>query len=50
MLGFKNGDLTAWQVSGTAVMVTSTTTHPAFAELFHGLFEKYGTRLRIPDV
>lgn len=33
-LGFKNGDVTAWQVSGTAVMVTSTTTHPAFAKLF----------------
>lgn len=42
MLGFKNGDLTAWQVSGTAVMVTSTTTHPAFAELFRELFERYG--------
>ncbi len=42
MLGFGNGDLTAWQVSGTAVMVTSTTTHPAFAELFHLLFDEYG--------
>ncbi len=42
MLGFKNGDLTAWQVSGTAVMVTSTTTHPAFAELFRELFREYG--------
>jgi hypothetical protein len=37
MLGFKNGDLTAWQVSGTAVMMTSTTTHPAFSEPFRRL-------------
>jgi hypothetical protein len=42
MLGFKNGDLTAWQVSGTAVMVTSTTTHPAFSEVFRSLFGRYG--------
>lgn len=42
MLGFKNGDLTAWQVSGTAVMVTSTTTHPAFARLFRELSQRYG--------
>jgi len=42
MLGFKNGDLTAWQVSGTSVMVTSTTTHSAFAKLFRELFQAYG--------
>jgi len=42
MLGLKNGDLTAWQVSGTAVMVTSTTTHPAFVALFRDLFQSYG--------
>ncbi|MDA4135834.1 MAG: LAGLIDADG family homing endonuclease [Thaumarchaeota archaeon] len=48
MVGFKNGDLTAWQVSGTAVMVTSTTTHPAFARLFHDLFDKYGKVYEYP--
>jgi hypothetical protein len=42
ILGFRHGDLTAWQVSGTAVMVTSTTTHPKFAKLFRELFENYG--------
>lgn len=48
MMGFKNGDLTALQVSGTAVMVTSSTTHPAFANLFHELFEKYGPVYQYP--
>jgi hypothetical protein len=48
MLGFKNGDLTAWQVSGTAVMVTSTTTHPAFADLFHKLFQRYSHVYQYP--
>jgi hypothetical protein len=42
ILGFRHGDLTAWQISGTAIMVTSTTTHPAFATLFRELFESYG--------
>jgi hypothetical protein len=46
--GFKNGDLTAWQVSGTAVMVTSTTTHPAFASLFSDLFDRYGKVYQYP--
>jgi hypothetical protein len=48
MLGFRNGDLTAWQVSGTAIMVTSSTTHPAFADLFHQLFDKYGPVYQYP--
>lgn len=48
MVGFKNGDLTAWQVSGTAVMVTSTTTHPAFADLFHQLFQTYSHVYQYP--
>jgi hypothetical protein len=48
ILGFANGDLTAWQASGTAVMVTSTTTHRAFATLFHELFEKYGPVYEYP--
>lgn len=48
MTGFANGDLTAWQVSGTAVMVTSSTTHPAFARLFRELFEEYGPVYQYP--
>jgi hypothetical protein len=48
ILGFRHGDLTALQVSGTAVMVTSTTTHPAFAKLFHELFQKYGHIYQYP--
>ncbi|MDA4122241.1 MAG: hypothetical protein OK456_03560, partial [Thaumarchaeota archaeon] len=48
MLGFKNGDITALQVSGTAVMVSSTTTHPAFAELFNQLFQKYSHVYQYP--
>ena len=48
MTGFKNGDLTAWQVSGTAVMVTSSTTHRAFADLFQQLFERYGHVYQYP--
>jgi hypothetical protein len=48
MLGFRNGDLTAWQVSGTAVMVTSSTTHPAFAELFQNLFREYSHVYQYP--
>jgi hypothetical protein len=48
MTGFKNGDLTAWQVSGTAVMVTSSTTHRAFADLFHQLFQRYAHVYQYP--
>ena len=48
MTGFKNGDLTAWQVSGTAVMVTSSTTHRAFADLFHQLFQGYAHVYQYP--
>jgi hypothetical protein len=48
MVGFKNGDLTAWQVSGTAVMVTSSTTHPAFADLFHQLFQTHSHVYQYP--
>jgi len=42
LLGFTCGDLTAWQVSGTSVMVSSTTTHPAFVELFKRMFGGHG--------
>jgi hypothetical protein len=48
VLGFRHGDLTAWQVSGTAVMVTSTTTHPAFVELFRRLFQEHGHVYQYP--
>ena len=48
MLGFASGDLTAWQVSGTSVMVTSTTTHPAFVELFHQMFDGHGPVYQYP--
>ncbi len=46
--GFANGDLTARQVSGTAIFVSATTTHPAFASLFHELFSKYGHIYQYP--
>ena len=36
------------QVSSTAVIVTSTTTHPAFAKLFHELFQGYGHVYQYP--
>jgi hypothetical protein len=48
MLGFRHGDLTAFQVSGTAVAVTSTTTHPAFANPFQELFQRYGHVYQYP--
>src|SRR5712692_6190869 len=48
MLGFASGDLTAWQVSGTSVMVSSTTTHPAFVELFHQMFDGHGPVYQYP--
>lgn len=48
LLGFRSGDLTALQVSGTAVMVSSTTTHPAFAKLFHEMFSRYGHIYQYP--
>ncbi len=38
LLGFTSGDLTAWQISGTRIMVSSTTTHRAFVELFRQMF------------
>ncbi|MGA2664981.1 MAG: hypothetical protein ABSF83_08565 [Nitrososphaerales archaeon] len=42
LTGFADGDYTALQVSGTAVMASSSTTHPASARLFHELSESYG--------
>jgi len=40
--GFADGDLTVQQVSGIAIMASSTTTHPAFVELFRNKFQKFG--------
>ena len=48
LVGFKDGDLTAWQVSGTAVMVSSTTTHPAFADVFQVIFRRYSHVYQYP--
>ena len=48
ILGFASGDLTAWQVSGTSVMVTSTTTHQAFVDLFHQMFDGHGPVYQYP--
>jgi hypothetical protein len=48
ILGFCQGDLNVRQVSSLAIFVSSTTTHPAFAKLFHGLFERYGPVYQYP--
>jgi hypothetical protein len=48
ILGFCQGDLNARQVSSLAIFVSSTTTHPAFAKLFHELFERYGPVYQYP--
>jgi hypothetical protein len=48
ILGLTNGDLTALQVSGTAMMVSTSTTHPALASLFHDIFMQYGHVYQYP--
>jgi hypothetical protein len=40
--GFARGDLDVRRVSKLAIMVSSTTTHPAFVTLFKSLFEAHG--------
>ena len=42
MLGLKHGDLYAYTPFGDAVRVSTSTTHPALAELFTRLFSPYG--------
>jgi hypothetical protein len=40
--GFARGDLDVRRASGLAMIVSSTTTHPAFVALFRSLFQRYG--------
>jgi hypothetical protein len=42
MLGLKHGDLYAYTPFGDAVRVSTSTTHPALAELFTNLFSPHG--------
>ena len=42
MLGLKHGDLHAYNPFGDAVRVSTSTTHPALANLFTDLFSQYG--------
>jgi len=42
MLGLKHGDLYAYSPFGDAVRVSTSSTHPALAELFAELFSPYG--------
>jgi LAGLIDADG DNA endonuclease family protein len=42
MLGLKHGDLYAYNPFGDAVRVSTSTTHPALANLFTDLFGQYG--------
>lgn len=42
LLGMRHGDLSAIRPFGDAVRVSTSTTHPAMAELFRKLFEPYG--------
>jgi hypothetical protein len=46
--GFAHGDLDVRRVSGLAVMVSSTTTHPDFTSLFKSLFYRYGPIYEYP--
>ncbi len=48
MQGFAEGDLDVRRASSLAIMVSSTTTHPAFAELFASLFSIYGPIYEYP--
>lgn len=42
MLGLRHGDLSVSRPWGGVVRVSTSTTHPAMAELFHTLFGRYG--------
>ena len=46
--GFAEGDLDVRKPSSTAVMVSSTTTHPAFSSCFTKLFQEYGPVYHYP--
>ncbi|HZW84769.1 MAG TPA: hypothetical protein VFE91_02560, partial [Nitrososphaerales archaeon] len=42
LLGLRHGDLSVSRPFNGAVRVSTSTTHPAMAELFHSLFSPYG--------
>lgn len=46
--GFSEGDLDVRKPSSNAVMVSSTTTHPAFVSCFRELFQSYGPMYEYP--
>lgn len=46
--GFAEGDLDVRKPSTNAVMVSSTTTHPSFAQCFRKLFQQYGPVYHYP--
>jgi len=46
--GFSAGDLDVRKPSTTAIMVSSTTTHPAFSSCFNRLFRDYGPIYQYP--
>ena len=48
MLGLRHGDLSAYRPWTSTVRVSTSTTHPALAELFSSLFQGYGHVYRFP--
>ncbi len=48
MLGLRHGDLSVSRPWKGVVRVSTSTTHPAMAELFHSLFGKYGHVYQLP--
>ena len=48
MLGLRHGDLSVSRPWKGVVRVSTSTTHPAMAELFHDLFGKYGHVYQLP--
>lgn len=48
ILGLKHGDLSAYVPFGDVTRVSTSTTHPALAELFTGLFSPYGHVSKYP--
>jgi hypothetical protein len=48
MLGLRHGDLSVSRPWNVVVRVSTSTTHPAMAELLHRIFDKYGRVYEIP--
>ena len=48
LLGLRHGDLSVSKPWRGVVRVSTSTTHPAMAELFHSLFEPYGHVYQMP--